>query len=231
MRPLRGRPMIAFDPSGPTSRPPPGAAPSSPGRVTTAMPSRTLPFIAFPAGPTPLEPVLGAAFEAIGEPMQIERWERRPHQLADAVAQLRAEPVAGALVGSPHKERAAALANVLSDDARIAGSVSLLVRDGANLRGHNTDMDAVRAGLTAILPREAGKRPRAAVVLGAGGGARAVVAVLIGSGFQHIAVLNRHLHRAEALVGHFARIARHLDLRARPWHDAIIEAELSRAEL
>ena len=58
-----------------------------------------------------------------------------------------------------------------------------------------------------------------------------MVAVLIGAGFQHIAVLNRHLHRAEALVGHFARIARHLELRARPWHDAIIEAELSRAEL
>ena len=73
--------------------------------------------------------------------------------------------------------------------------------------------------------------PRNAVVLGAGGGARAVVAVLIGAGFQHVAVLNRHLHRAEALVSHFGRSARHMELRARPWHDAIIEAELSRAEL
>jgi shikimate dehydrogenase len=69
------------------------------------------------------------------------------------------------------------------------------------------------------------------VVLGAGGGARAVVAVLIGANFQHIAVLNRHLHKAEALVAHFARSAKHMELRARPWHDAIIEAELSRAEL
>ena len=58
-----------------------------------------------------------------------------------------------------------------------------------------------------------------------------MVAVLIGSGFQHVAVLNRHLHRAEALVGHFSRSARHMELRARPWHDAIIEAELARAEL
>ncbi|MGZ8475364.1 MAG: hypothetical protein ACXWWQ_03950, partial [Candidatus Limnocylindria bacterium] len=30
---------------------------------------------------------------------------------------------------------------------------------------------------------------------------------------------------------HFARSAKHMELRARPWHDAIIEAELSRAEL
>jgi shikimate dehydrogenase len=76
-----------------------------------------------------------------------------------------------------------------------------------------------------------GKWPRNAVVLGAGGGARAVVAVLIGAGFQHVAVLNRHLHKAEALASHFARSARHMELRARPWHDAIIEAELSRADL
>jgi shikimate 5-dehydrogenase len=44
-------------------------------------------------------------------------------------------------------------------------------------------------------------------------------------------VFNRHLHRAEALVTHFSRTAKHMELRARPWHDAIIEAELSRAEL
>jgi shikimate dehydrogenase len=99
------------------------------------------------------------------------------------------------------------------------------------MRGYNSDADGIRAGLVSILPRVKGKWPRNAVVLGAGGGARAVVAVLIGSGFQHVVVLNRHLHRAEALVTHFSRAARHLELRARPWHDAIIEAELSRAEL
>jgi shikimate dehydrogenase len=92
-------------------------------------------------------------------------------------------------------------------------------------------MDGIRAGLAAILPRVHGKWPRVAVVLGAGGGARAAVAVLIGSSFQHVAVFNRHLHKAEALVGHFARSARHMELRARPWHETILEAEVSRAGL
>jgi shikimate dehydrogenase len=92
-------------------------------------------------------------------------------------------------------------------------------------------MDGVRVGLAAILPDVQHKWPHQAVVLGAGGGARAVVAVLIGFGFEHIAVFNRHLHRAEALVAHFARSARGMDLRARPWHDAIIEVELARAPL
>jgi shikimate dehydrogenase len=69
------------------------------------------------------------------------------------------------------------------------------------------------------------------VVLGAGGGARAVVAVLIGSGLQRIAVFNRHLHKAEAVVAHFARSARGLDLRALPWHETFLEVELARAKL
>jgi shikimate dehydrogenase len=195
------------------------------------MPDTTLPIIGYPLAKTPLEGVLRDALEASGASVQIERWERRPHQLADAVAELRQEPYVGALIGSPHKEKAPALANALSDDARASGAVNLLVRQGTNLRGHNTDMDGIRAGLAAILPKVQGKWPRQAVVLGAGGGARAVVAVLIGSGFQHVAVFNRHLHRAEALVAHFARGARHMDLRARPWHEAIIEAELAKAPL
>jgi shikimate dehydrogenase len=196
------------------------------------MPPTLLPIIGFPLSDTLLEGVLRRALVSIGSPIEIERWERRPHQLGAALAEVRAgEQFAGALIAPPHKEKAPPLSDWLSDDARLSGAVSLFVRVERRLRGHNTDADGVRAGLAAILPRVQGKWPRNAVVLGAGGGARAVVAVLIGSGFQHVAVLNRHLHRAEALVTHFARSTRHMELRARPWHDAIIEAELARAEL
>lgn len=196
------------------------------------MPPTRLPIIGYPLGPTPLEGVLRAGFEAIGEAVELEHWERRPHQLADALIELRAaDDNRGAIIVSPHKEKAPPLGDALSDDARVSGAVNVFVHAGDRLRGHNTDADGVRAGLSAILPRVKGKWPRNAVVLGAGGGARAVVAVLIGSGFQRVAVLNRHLHKAEALVGHFGRAARHMELRARPWHDAIIEVELTRAEL
>jgi shikimate dehydrogenase len=73
--------------------------------------------------------------------------------------------------------------------------------------------------------------PRSAVVLGAGGGARAVVYSLITSSFQSIVVFNRHLHRAERLVKHFSRSAAHMELRAKPWHESVIEAELARTEI
>jgi shikimate dehydrogenase len=196
------------------------------------MPATRLPIIGYPLAQTALEGVLRAALADAGSPIQIERWERRPHQLAEAINEVRAgDDFAGALIASPHKEKAPPLSDWLSDDARVSGAVNVFVRVDGRMRGYNSDADGIRSGLVSILPRVKGKWPRNAVVLGAGGGARAVVAVLIGSGFQHVVVLNRHLHRAEALVTHFSRAARHLELRARPWHDAIIEAELSRAEL
>jgi shikimate dehydrogenase len=196
------------------------------------MPSTRLPIIGYPLSRTILEGAVEAALAGSSEPPSIERWERRPHQLADALTELRAgDDFIGALVASPHKEKVPPLTDWLSEDARLSGAVNVIARVDGRLRGHNADVDGILAGLVALLPRVKGKWPRNAVVLGAGGGARAVVAVLMGAGFQRISVLNRHLHRAEALVSHFGRSARHLELRARPWHDAIIEAELARAEL
>jgi shikimate dehydrogenase len=190
-----------------------------------------LPIIGQSFATSAFEAVQRAAIQAAGLEIEIERWERRPHQVPDAMAALRVDDVIGALVAAPHKERASGLVDALSPDARTAGAVNVVVRDGARLRGHNTDVDGVRAGLVSILPKVQGRWPRSAVVLGAGGGARAVVVLLIGAGFQHVAVFNRHLHRAEALVAHFARSARHMELRARPWHETILEAELAKSHL
>ena len=195
------------------------------------MPEQRLPIIGTGSQTTPTEAVLRAGLDAAGLDVIVEQWQPRPHLLGESIAKLRAREYLGALIIAPHKEKAASLVGGLSDDARLSGAVNVIVRDGSKLRGHNTDMDGVRAGLAAILPRVQGRWPRVAVVLGAGGGARAAVAVLIGSSFQHVAVFNRHLHKAEALVAHFARSARHMELRARPWHETILEAEVSRAGL
>ncbi len=190
-----------------------------------------LPIIGQPLGDSPLESVLRAALAAAGTDTEIERWERKPHFLAEAVAALRDDAVIGALIASPHKEKAATLLDALSDDAKASGAVNIVVHDGDKLRGYNSDLDGIRTGLAAILPKLQGKWPRNAIVLGAGGGARAAVAVLIQSRMQHITVFNRHLHKAEALVTHMARSARHMELRARPWHEAILEAEIAKAPL
>ena len=178
------------------------------------------------------EAVQQAAIAAAGLPLAIERWEKRPHQLPDLIPALRADEFAGALVEAPHKEKVAPLVDSLSDDARLTGAVNVIVRTGDRLIGHNTDVDGVRAGLSALAGGPEATWPKDAMVLGAGGGARAVVAVLIGSGAERIAVFNRHLHRAEALVAHFAKpAARKTDIRARPWHETFMESELGHARL
>jgi shikimate dehydrogenase len=58
-----------------------------------------------------------------------------------------------------------------------------------------------------------------------------VVSALISEGFQRVVVFNRHLHRAEGLVRHFGRSAAHMDLRAMPWHDSVLEAELAKTKV
>ena len=69
-----------------------------------------------------VDAVQRAAIEASGLALAIERWERRPYQLADAIEALRGRHYAGVLSAAPHKDKAASLVNGLSDDARVTGA-------------------------------------------------------------------------------------------------------------
>jgi shikimate dehydrogenase len=170
-----------------------------------------------------------AAFDALGIDARYELWDRRQIELADAIAQLRGEDFLGANITIPHKEHVVPLVDKLTEDAQATGAVNVISRDGARLIGHNTDVDGFKSALTKLVGRQ--KMPRQAVVLGAGGAARAVVYGLITDGFQRIVVFNRHLHRGEALVRHFSKSASHMDLRAMPWHESVLEAEISKTKV
>ena len=170
-----------------------------------------------------------AAFDAAGIPAAYELWDRSPLELADAIAELRSDDFLGANVTIPHKEKAATLVDRLTEEAHATGAVNTITREGKRLVGHNTDVPGFRVALDTLVGKQ--RMPRQAVVLGSGGGARAVVHGLVAEGFQRIVVFNRHLHRAEGLVRFFARSAAHMELRAMPWHESIIEAELAKAKV
>lgn len=171
-----------------------------------------------------------AAFDAVGIDARYEPWDRTPLQLADAIGEIRADDdVLGANLTIPHKERVVPLIDRATEEATATGAVNTLTREGRRLVGHNTDVAGFAAALDRLVGRQ--KMPRQAVLLGAGGGGRAVVFGLIREGFQRVVVFNRHLHRAESLVKHFSRSAAHMELRAMPWHDSIIESELAKTKV
>ncbi|MBI2782227.1 MAG: shikimate dehydrogenase [Chloroflexi bacterium] len=170
-----------------------------------------------------------AAFDAQGIDARYELWDRAPIALADAIAEVRGDDFLGVNITIPHKERVVPMIDRLTEEAQATGAVNTLTREGKRLVGHNTDVPGFAAALDKLVGRQ--KMPRQAVVLGAGGGARAVVYGLIRAGFLRIVVFNRHLHRAEGLVRHFGKSAAHMDLKAMPWHESIIESELARTKV
>src|SRR6185369_15050540 len=170
-----------------------------------------------------------AAFDDQGIDAAYELWDRAPIALPDAIAEVRGDEFLGANVTIPHKERVVPLVDRLTEEAQVTGAVNTITREARRLVGHNTDVPGFKVALDKLVGRQ--KMPRAAIVLGAGGGSRAVVYGLIREGFQRIVVFNRHLHRAESLVKHFGRSAAHMELRAMPWHESIIESELAKSKV
>jgi shikimate dehydrogenase len=119
-----------------------------------------------------------------------------PGSFAVAVRGLAAAGFAGANVTAPHKLAAFDICDTVEDSARRAGAVNTLqFRDG-RIIGRNTDGIGFIANL-----RAHGVDPSAgpALVLGAGGAARAVVAALRDEGVA-VTVANRTRERAEALA-------------------------------
>lgn len=100
----------------------------------------------------------------------------------------------------PHKELALALVDRIEPAARRIGAINTVVVAGdGKLEGHNTDVSGFIDNLKASVPGLDFRRGPA-VVLGAGGGARAVVAGLIDQGCPAIQVVNRDIARARKLV-------------------------------
>jgi shikimate dehydrogenase len=154
-----------------------------------------LALLAHPAGHSVSPAMMAAAFAAVGREARYDALDVAPEDLADAVAALRRAPWLGANVSVPHKAAVVPLLDELRPTARRLGAVNVVVRQGERLVGDNTDLPGFARALAALEPI-AGRR---AVVLGAGGAARAVVAALRDRGFA-VAVHNRTPARARALV-------------------------------
>jgi shikimate dehydrogenase len=128
----------------------------------------------------------------LGEEWSYEAIEVAPDGFEQRVLSMAAGGFAGANVTVPHKGAALAVADELSEVAREIGAVNTLVFSGGEIRAENTDAQGL---LNAMAVSPAGRR---ALVLGAGGAARAVVWALIREGAE-VDIWNRTERRSRDL--------------------------------
>jgi shikimate dehydrogenase len=136
-----------------------------------------------------------------GLPAAYRREAVPPERFADFIAHLADRRYVGANVTVPHKETALELSKP-DALAQAVGAANTLWLDDGVLRSTNTDVEGFVASLDAGVPGWA-KIVERAVVLGAGGAARAVVFGLLARGVGRIHVVNRSLDRATAMQRRF----------------------------
>src|SRR5258708_2076509 len=132
----------------------------------------------------------------------------RPEDLAAALRALPILGFAGCNLTIPHKEPALTLVDRLDEIAARVGAVNTIVigADGS-LEGRNTDGYGFIASLRAAQADWSARRGPA-MVIGAGGAARAIIAALLDEGVPEIRLVNRTGERAAALAAEFAPLIR-----------------------
>ncbi|MGE5766664.1 MAG: shikimate dehydrogenase, partial [Bacteroidota bacterium] len=125
-----------------------------------------------------------------------------PENLQAAVRGLAAAGLAGVNVTIPHKQAVMALCDRVDAAARRIGAVNLLVFGADGITGSNTDGFGFMANLRETAT--AWKAAAPAVLLGAGGGARAVAVGLLDAGVPELRLANRNRARAEQLAAELA---------------------------
>jgi shikimate dehydrogenase len=130
-----------------------------------------------------------------------------PKDLAFFLTNLAANRYCGGNVTVPHKIEAHRLCEHRDAAADAIGAVNTVWLEGGRLAGSNTDA----YGFLANLDREAAGWDQAgpAVVIGAGGAARAIVWALRQRGFEDIRIVNRTKSRAEQLASAFPPASAH----------------------
>ena len=143
-------------------------------------------------------PMHNAAFREMAMDYVYVPFWVKPENLAAAVAGFKSIDVAGINITLPHKKEALLLMDSVSKEAELIGAVNTMVFKDGMVEGHNTDA----RGFIASLQEEGidDVKGMNVVVLGAGGGAQAVVVGLALAGADRIIIVNRTQEKAVQLA-------------------------------
>jgi shikimate dehydrogenase len=168
-----------------------------------------------------------AAFDALGLPWRYTLLPTPPGRIKKALTKLKAQGYRGANVTVPHKQAVMPHLDTISDDARAIGAVNTIVVQEGHLIGHNTDGDGF---LAALLESGCAPSDRCALVLGAGGAARAVVYALAQAGCA-VAIHNRTVQRAAQLAHHMRNVGIHAPVTWVPITANLSDLDLTQFDL
>jgi len=177
---------------------------------TTDVPVPRACVIGYPIAHSRSPLIHGHWLRTLGLQGDYVREEVRPEDFPGFVATLRERGYVGGNCTVPHKEAALRAADVVTARARAMGAANTLWFENGRLHADNTDGIGFISHLSATHP---GWRDttETAVVLGAGGAARGIVAALGDAGVSRILVANRTLARAQALEAQFGAPVRAID--------------------
>ncbi|MGI9953188.1 shikimate dehydrogenase [Moorellaceae bacterium AZ2] len=159
--------------------------------------TRLVGLLGYPVAHSFSPQIHNAAFRALGLDWVYLAFGVQPLLLPAAVAGMKALGFAGANVTIPHKESIMAYLDEIDPLARLIGAVNTIVIREGKLVGYNTDAGGFRRSLEEAGVDPAGKR---ALVLGAGGAARAVAFTLAQAGCAALTLANRNRDRARELA-------------------------------
>jgi len=171
-------------------------------------------------------PIHNAAFRLLGMDFAYVPFRVRTNELKAAIEGIRSLGVLGVNVTMPHKTRVVPLLDTIERTALQIGAVNTIVRNNDRLRGYNTDGQAALAVLQSLAGSLPGRR---AVILGAGGAARAIVYYLSKT-VESIAILNRTRSKASSIASKIGEL-RGITCRSYGLNKARLQRELGQADL
>lgn len=174
-----------------------------------------------------------AALEHCGLDIEYEAWETQPGKLAAAVGELRYPRNLGANITIPYKEEVLNYLDEIGETAYDIGAVNTIAKEDTALVGYNTDAPGF---LRALKDDGAFDPPgKAAVIIGAGGAARAVCHALLSAGASSLTMVNRSRDRADCLAEALRQKADAKGIAARvsvvSWGSRELETSLQNGDL
>ncbi len=144
-----------------------------------------------------------AAFSALGMNCVYLAFDIKPERIKPAVEALRSLEICGVNVTVPHKQAVMREMDFLSPEAEFAGAVNTVKNSDGRLCGYNTDIEGALKALEVSMGFS--PKGKTALVIGAGGAARALVAGLCMKNSRQIFIANKTPEKAEKLSGEFSK--------------------------